>query len=303
MSTCFCCACVSNDELAAVESCGQFAGIKEGGCHVLGCAYLGCGYSMKKISTRIQENEVRCETKTSDDVFVTIKVSVQQEVIKENAYDAIYKLTNPHKQIESYVANVVRGEVPKMKLDDVFTQKEELAKACRLDVEAKMKEFGFFIHNVLVTDIEPAAIVKNAMNEKDANRRLREAAVDKGEAEKTLREKKAEADANAVVKAAQADAEAKYLAGQGIARQRSAIIDGLKASLGAAESEISAERVTELLLITQYFDTLEKMSNGKATTVFLPHAPGGLSDLAEQMRNGMMQGAAGAAPMSAAMTR
>lgn len=106
---------------------------------------------------------------------------------QESAKDAIYKLTNPHAQIDSYVANVIRGELPKMMLDDIFTQKEELAKACRLDVEAKMKEFGYFIHNVLVTDIEPAAVVKNAMNEKDANRRLREAAVDKGEAEKTMK--------------------------------------------------------------------------------------------------------------------
>jgi len=136
------------------------------------------------------------------------------------------------------------------------------------------------------------------MNEKDANRRLREAAVDKGEAEKTMLVKKSEADAEAVVRAAEADAQAKFLAGQGIARQRSAIIDGLKASLGAAESEITPERVTELLLITQYFDTLEKMAAGNATTVFLPHSPGGLTSVAEQMRAGMLEGAAGAVPMT-----
>ena len=102
------------------------------------------------------------------DVFVTIRVSVQQEVIKENAYDAIYKLSNPHQQIDSYISNVIRGEVPKLKLDDVFTQKNQLAKVCLEDLQTKMKEFGWFIHNVLVTDIEPAAIVKNAMNEKEA---------------------------------------------------------------------------------------------------------------------------------------
>ena len=110
--------------------------------------------------------------------------------------------------------------------------------------------------------------------------------------------KQSEAAADAVIRAAQADAEAKFLAGQGIARQRTAIIDGLKQSLGAAESEISAERVTELLLITQYFDTLEKMAAGNATTVFLPHSPGGLSSVAEQMRSGVLQGAAGVAPMT-----
>lgn len=112
------------------------------------------------------------------------------------------------------------------------------------------------------------------------------------------RMKQSEAAADAVIRAAQADAEAKFLAGQGIARQRGAIIDGLKQSLGAAESEITAERVTELLLITQYFDTLEKMAAGNATTVFLPHTPGGLGSVAEQMRSGVLQGAAGAAPMT-----
>ena len=292
MACCF--AFVSNDELAAVEDCGQFVGpIRGGGCHFLGLKYCGCGFKIKKVSSRIQENTVRCETKTVDDVFVTIRVSVQQEVIKENAYDAIYKLSNPHQQIDSYISNVIRGEVPKLKLDDVFTQKNQLAKVCLEDLQTKMKEFGWFIHNVLVTDIEPAAIVKNAMNEKDANRRLREAAGDKGEADKTLVIKRAEAQALADIKKAEADAEAKFLAGQGIARQRSAIIDGLKASLGAAESEISAERVTELLLITQYFDTLEKMSQGPATTVFLPHQPGGIASIAEQMRSGILEGNAG----------
>lgn len=294
-------ACVANDELAAVESCGKFVEIKSGGCHFLGCSFLGFGmsflllcamlmqrrsakhvlsaniphtrkppsaspaprdmsrpprastiarhagrkptaaipaplayrartgalpriaqhqsancarpgplrtsesparparsalfdrllgdcaaYSVKKISTRIQQIAVKCETKTADDVFVTVQVSVQMEVMKDHAYDAIYKLTNASEQIDSYVANVIRGELPKMKLDDIFTQKEELAKACRTDVEAKMKEFGYYIHNVLVTDIEPASVVKAAMNEKDANRRLREAAADKGEADKTI---------------------------------------------------------------------------------------------------------------------
>ena len=165
-----CFACIDNDELGAVESCGKFLYIRDGGCHFLGCNYLGLGYSVRKISARIQQNNVTCETKTADDVFVVIKVSVQMEVMKDHAYEAIYKLTDPHQQIESYVANVVRGELPKMKLDEVFTQKEELAKACRVDVEAKMKEFGYFIHNVQVIEIEPAAIVKKAMNEKARTR-------------------------------------------------------------------------------------------------------------------------------------
>merc|ERR1712216_340929 len=126
-----------------------------------------------------------------------------------------------------------------------------------------MAEFGYIIHSVLVTDVDPAPNVKAAMNEINAAQRMREAANDRAEAEKVLK-----------VKAAEADAESKFLQGQGIARQRAAIIDGLKASLGAAEQDITPERVSELLLITQYFDTLEKMAAGPATTIFLPHQPG-----------------------------
>ena len=120
-------ACVANDQLAAVELCGKFIEIRGGGCHFLGCAYLGCGYAVRKISTRINQIKVQCETKTADDVFVTVQVSVQMEVMKDHAYDAIYKLTDPSQQIDSYVANVIRGELPKMKLDDIFTQKEEVS--------------------------------------------------------------------------------------------------------------------------------------------------------------------------------
>merc|ERR1719230_252224 len=145
-----------------------------------------------------------------------------------------------------------------------------------------MSEFGYIIHSVLVTDVEPAANVKAAMNEINASRRLREAANDRAEAEKIIK-----------VKEAEADAQAKFLQGQGIARQRGAIIDGLKESLGAAEQSISPERVTELLLITQYFDTLEKVSQGKGNTIFLSHNPSALGELSQQVRDGMMQGIAG----------
>jgi len=281
-----CCICVGSDEIVAVEHFGEFKGIKSGGLHVLGFDLCGMCWSTKRVTSRITENRVRCETKTKDNVFVTIAVAVQQQIIRDSAFDAIYKLTEPSQQIDSYVANVIRGHVPKLDLDEVFVQKDELAQECQNELEKKMHEYGFIIHSVLVTDVEPAANVKAAMNEINASRRLREAANDRAEAEKIIK-----------VKEAEADAQAKFLQGQGIARQRGAIIDGLKESLGAAEQSISPERVTELLLITQYFDTLEKVSQGKGNTIFLSHNPSALGELSQQVRDGMMQGIAGAPSM------
>lgn len=274
---------VASDQIVAVELFGEFKEIKGPGLHFLGFDLFGLVWSTKRVSNRIVSNQVTCETKTKDNVFVTMNVSVQQQVMAESARDAIYKLTDPEGQIDSFVANVIRGHVPKLTLDEVFLQKDEIAKACQDELEKKMAEYGYLIHAVLVTDVEPAHNVKHAMNEINAARRLREAANDRAEAEKIIAVKKAEAEA-----------EAKFLQGTGIARQRAAIIDGLKASLGAAEQSITAERVSELLLITQYFDTLEKMSHGQATTIFLPHQAGGIADVATQMRSGMLQAAAAA---------
>lgn len=272
------CITVRSDEIVAVEKFGEFQGIKGPGLHVLGFDIFGIFWNTRSVSARIEENRVRCETKTLDNVFVTISVSVQQQVMPDSARDALYKLTNPASQIDAYVANVIRGAVPKLTLDQVFVQKDDIADSVLDGLTKKMAEFGYLIHSVLLTDVDPAANVKAAMNDINASRRLREAANDRAEAEKILR-----------VKAAEAEAEAKFLQGQGIARQRGAIIDGLKDSLGAAEQSITPERVSELLLITQYFDTLEKMSSGSATTIFLPHQAGGVADVAAQMRSGMLQ--------------
>lgn len=276
-----CCICVNSDEIVAVEKFGAFKAIKGPGLHCLGFDVCGLIWNKRRVSARIQENRVKCETKTKDNVFVTVSVSVQQQVMRDSAEDAIYRLTHPAQQIDSYVANVIRGAVPRLTLDEVFVQKDAIAQSCQDELLKKMGEFGYIIHSVLVTDVDPAHNVKAAMNEINAARRHRDAANDRAEAEKIIK-----------VKAAEADAESKFLQGQGIARQRAAIIDGLKASLGAAEQSITPERVSELLLITQYFDTLEKMSHGNATTIFLPHQAGGVADVASQMRSGILQGVA-----------
>merc|ERR1711907_254964 len=233
-----------------------------------------------EISTRVREYTMMTETKTQDNVFVKVCVAVQVEPVAEKAYEAIYRLSNPKGQIDSYVSDVVRGQVPTLKLDDLFESKDDIAAAVKDRLSKSMGEYGYLIHQVLVTDLRPDEKVRHAMNEIDANRRLRVAATEKAEAEKVLK-----------VKAAEADAESKFLQGQGVARQRTAIVEGLKHAV-RGDSEMDPKTVQELLLITQYFDTLERLANGNATTVFMPHSVGNLASIADDIRNGTMQAAA-----------
>merc|ERR1719181_2056575 len=226
------------------------------------------------------------ETKTKDNVFVKVIVAVQVEPVAEKAYEAIYRLTNPSQQIDSYVSDVVRGQVPALKLDDLFESKDDIALAVKERLSKDMGEYGYLIHQVLVTDLRPDDKVRHAMNEIDANRRLRVAATEKAEADKVLK-----------VKAAEAEAESKFLQGQGVARQRGAIVEGLRRAVGG-DTPMEAKTVQELLLITQYFDTLERLAAGNATTVFMPHSVGNLASIADDTRNGTMQANA---PRQAAM--
>jgi regulator of protease activity HflC (stomatin/prohibitin superfamily) len=226
------------------------------------------------------------ETKTKDNVFVRVVVAVQVEPVPDKAYEAIYRLTDPGRQIDSYVSDVVRGQVPGLKLDDLFESKDDIAGAVKERLSKSMGEYGFSIIQCLVTDLRPDDKVRHAMNEIDANRRLRVAASEKAEAEKVLK-----------VKAAEADAESKFLQGQGVARQRTAIVEGLKHAV-AGDNPMDPKTVQELLLITQYFDCLEQLSTGTATTVFMPHTVGNLAQIADDIRNGTMQANA---PAQAAM--
>lgn len=236
---------------------------------------------------RIQQLDVSCETKTKDNVFVHVVVSVQYQVIRDKVVDSFYKLTSQVDQIKAYVFDVVRSAVPKMNLDDVFISKEDIARDVKEQLTVSMETFGLSIIQTLLTDIVPAAKVKQAMNEINAALRMREAAVQKAEASKIT-----------VVKAAEADAEAKFLAGEGIARQRQAIVHGLRESVkdfndGAdGVNGISSREVISLMMVTQYFDTLRDLgAHGKANTLFIPHQPGAIGDITDQVRNGFLQAA------------
>ncbi len=234
-----------------------------------------------RINLRVQQLDVQVETKTRDNVFVQVLVSVQYFVIPEKIYEAYYKLNDPERQITSFVFDVVRARVPRIKLDDVFEKKDEIADAVKSELAEVMDDFGYGILKTLVTDIDPDTKVKQAMNEINAAQRLRVAANEKGEADKILK-----------VKAAQAEAEAKALSGQGIADQRRAIVDGLRDSVDEFQRSVpgtSAADVMNLVLMTQYFDTLKELGfASKTSTIFVPHSPGTLGDLANQLRDAMI---------------
>ena len=217
-----------------------------------------------RISLKIQQLDVIVETKTLDDVFVKIKVSVQFVVIKEKVYDAIYKLEYPHDQITSYVFDVVRAEVPKMKLDDVFVKKDDIAIAVKREVQESMETYGYDIIKTLVTDIDPDAQVKAAMNRINAAEREKVAAQYEGDAQRIL-----------IVEKAKAEAESKRLQGQGIADQRREIARGLVESVDVLQKVgVSSQEASALIVVTQHYDTLQAVGQQtKSNLILLPNSP------------------------------
>lgn len=234
-----------------------------------------------RVNLRVQQLDVKVETKTEDNVFVHVMVSVQFFVHPEKVYEAFYKLDDPGRQITSFVFDVVRARVPKIKLDDVFEKKDEIADAVKNELAQMMDDFGYGIVKALVTDIDPDPKVKAAMNEINAAQRMRVVASEKGEADRILK-----------VKAAEAEAQSKALQGKGIADQRKAIVDGLRESVGEFQKSVhgtSAQDVMQLVLMTQYFDTLKEIgATSHSNTVMIPHSPGSLSDLSSQIRDAMI---------------
>lgn len=237
----------------------------------------------KRVSLRVQQLPVEVETKTLDNVFVKLFVAVQYRVIEGNEADSFYKLQDHVEQIKSYVLDVVRAKVPKMNLDEVFEKKDDVGSAVKTELDVSMKVYGFEIPNALVTDVNPADNVKAAMNEIQTQQRLQVAAAAKGEANKVL-----------VVKNAEAEAESKRLQGEGIAKQRRAIVDGLRESIAAFTDQIggvSAPEVLKLVLLTQYFDTMKEIGVSAGSKVILmPHSPGGMADIAEEIRSAIISG-------------
>ncbi|SHM87954.1 SPFH domain-containing protein [Flavobacterium xinjiangense] len=227
-----------------------------------------------RVNLKIQQLDVIIETKTKDNVFVKLKVSVQFMVIKETVYDAFYKLEYPHDQITSYVFDVVRAEVPKLKLDDVFERKDDIAIAVKRELNEAMTTYGYTIINTLVTDIDPDIQVKNAMNRINAADR-----------EKTVAEFEAEASRIRIVAKAKAEAESKRLQGQGIADQRREIARGLVESVDVLNKVgINSQEASALIVVTQHYDTLQAIgADANSNLILLPNSPQAGSDMLNNM--------------------
>jgi regulator of protease activity HflC (stomatin/prohibitin superfamily) len=269
---------VNTAQVAVITRFGKFLRVAEAGLNWKR-PFLDsvAGY----VSLRVNQITLIMETKTKDNVFVTIPISVQNRVRPEKVYDAYYKLSDPEAQIKSYVEQVILGHVPGMTLDEVFASQSSIAAAVKQELDADMALFGYEIVNVLVTDIVPDAKVKSAMNDINAAQREQVAANARGEAEKIL-----------VVKKAEAEAESKALQGQGIANQRKAIIEGLQVSIEQFQKGIegaSAREVMQLVMVTQYFDMLKSIGESdKTNTLFLPHSPMAVKDVSDQILQSML---------------
>lgn len=228
---------------------------------------------------KIVQQDIEVETKTRDNVFVRTKVSVQYQIIRDKVHDSYYRLSDPIAQIESYIFDVVRSEIPKLSLDDVFVSKDTVALAVKESLEESMDDFGFMIIKTLITDIDPDEKVKQSMNEINAAERLRDAAMAKAEAEKI-----------SIVMQAEAHAESKRLQGLGMANQRKEIASGLKASIeDLKQSGINNEEVLTILLITQHYDALEAMSkNAHSNTIMVPYSSSNVTGMRDQIQEAIL---------------
>ena len=262
---------VKQQSAAVVERFGKFVSIRQSGLQIkIPIIDSVAG----RLSLRIQQLDVVVETKTKDDVFVKLKVSVQFKVIKEKVYDAFYKLDNPADQITSFIFDVVRAEVPKLILDDVFIKKDDVAIAVKSEIQEAMTEYGFQIIKTLVTDIDPDSQVKESMNRINASEREKVAAQFEGEAQKIL-----------IVERAKAEAESKRLQGQGIADQRREIARGLEDSVKVLNGvDINSQEASALIVVTQHYDTLQSVgSSSNSNLILMPNSPQAGSEMLNNM--------------------
>lgn len=277
MSVC-CWTCVEQSEVAIIESCGKLSTIAKPGCHLM----VPCRDTIAgTISLRLQDERCKIESKTKDNVFVYIHVTLQYSVLPHKVEEAFYSLTSPVHQIEAYVYNCIRGKIPQYTLDELFIERSTISKQLKEEVDHLMDSFGYDIMSALITEIEPARSVRDAMNAIQMAQRAKAAANDEAEGRK-LR----------VIKAAEADSEAKRLSGVGLAEQRKAIVAGLQSSMESFQhgvQDLNNEDVMSLLLLNQYFDMLKDVASASSsTTLFLSHS-GGLDVVADQMTNGIIK--------------
>ena len=267
---------VKQKTAAIIERFGRFHSVRFPG---LRAKIPFVDQKVKVANLRIQQLDVDVETKTQDNVFINTKVSIQYMVLEDQVADPYYKLEKPESQIESYVFDTVRSEIPMLILDDVFSNKDAVAKSIQQSLSGAMKQFGYVIVNSLVTDLQPEVTVKDAMNKINATERLKLAARNEAEADKIK-----------LVKKAEAEAESKRLQGEGLANQRQEIARGIRESIETIkETGVSEEEVLTLLLVTQHYDAVQDVArNSSSNTVLMNYSPAGIGDVASQIREAML---------------
>jgi len=272
---------VKEASAAVIERFGKFQSVRTSGLSLM-IPFIDSKTSV--VNLRVQQLDVTIETKTLDNVFVNLQVSVQYQVRREYVKEAYYSLENAKNQIASYVFDDVRAEVPKLELDDVFAKKEDIAIAVQSNISESMAEYGYKIIKALITDIDPDHKVKDAMNRINAAKRDRQAANEEGEAQKII-----------IIKQAEAEAESKRLSGEGIAQQRLEIVRGFKESVEDFKKSLDTvthEEIMQFVLMTQYFDTIKDIgANSKNSSILMPHSPGGMREFQNQIISGTYVGA------------
>lgn len=275
---CFCAVCIDSADRGVIQNCGKFSGIAQPGCSLV----LWPIATVTKVSMMTKQIDVQTNTKTKDNVTVSVTTAIMYHVGAESTdIEAFFfRLHNPHQQITAYVDDCIRSQVPTMTLDEAFEAKEKLAVEVKAQVAESMKEFGVQIVKALLTDMQPDHSVMAAMNRINAAKRDREAATEKAEADKIL-----------AVKAAEAEAEAKHLSGMGTAKMRHAITDGFRGSIESMKGSCGMEptEVVHMMLVTQYLDTLKTFAESGKATMVVPHGPSAVADIESQVRNGFMQ--------------
>ena len=271
---------VTEQTAVVIERLGKFHHIADSGFSLIIPFVDG---KASTINLRLQQLDVTIETKTRDNVFVNLQVSVQFKVGKGRVKDAYYSMDNPRNQISSFIFDDVRAEVPRLDLDDVFAKKEDIALAVQQNIHVSMKEYGYDIIKALITDIDPDHKVKDAMNRINAAKRDREAALEEGEGLKIK-----------IIKEAEAEAESKRLSGEGVAKQRMEIVRGFKESVQDFKKSLDTvthEEIMQFVLMTQYFDTIKDIgANSKNSSILMPHSPGGMRDFQNQIIQGTFVG-------------
>ena len=265
---------VKQQSVAIIERFGRYQKISDSGIHMR--APFGIDKIAVRVQLRVLQSEIVVETKTQDNVFVTMNVATQYRVNESNVKDAYYKLMRPESQIKSYIEDALRSSVPKLTLDELFEKKDEIALEVQKQVAEEMSTYGYIIVKTLITKVEPDAEVKQSMNEINAAQRKRVAA-----------QELAEADKIKIVTAAEAEAEKDRLHGVGIAEQRKAIVDGLADSikeLKGANVDLTEEQIMSILLTNQYLDTLNNFADKEGNnTIFLPANPDGVENIRTQI--------------------